>query len=247
MSGRTQHKPFRYFKAMNKKLICLLFMTTALVVAGQNFKEGTMLLKKMHDQYSYKPCRSYSFSQKNTHYKNDTVSGHSEWHENIEFPDKFRIVFGSPEDGNRILFRNDSVFRYRKNILLRSGRDSSSLLLILGGMYYRPYNDVLERLKKAGFNINVLSDQTWNGQAVYVMGAKEGDVVSNQIWVEKKNLKVVRILENTGDVQMDMRFESHQPLCKGYIENKVSFRRNGKMEQVEEYFNVVENTPFPEK
>jgi len=45
---------------------------------------------------------------------------------------------------------------------------------------------------------------------------------------------------------MDMRFEAHQYWCKGYMETKVSFRRNGKLEQVEEYFDIRVADKFPE-
>jgi hypothetical protein len=40
------------------------------------------------------PCKIYSFSQKNTHYRNDSIIKTSVWQEAIEFPDKFRIWFG---------------------------------------------------------------------------------------------------------------------------------------------------------
>ncbi len=49
-----------------------------------------------------------------------------------------------------------------------------------------------------------------------------------------------------GDEEMmDMRFETHQKHCKGFVETKVSFRRNGRLEQVEEYYDIKEATGFP--
>ena len=65
------------------------------------------------------------------------------------------------------------------------------------------------------------------------------DSLSNRIWVDKKELRVVRIVErmNSGEM-MDLRFEAFRPWCKGYVETLVSFRRNGKLEQEEEYYNL---------
>lgn len=224
-------------KQASQILFC--FMVFGMQVRAQS---GSDILKIMHTTYFKKVCKSYTFSQKNTHYKGDTISGQSVWHEAIDFPDQFRIDFGEKSQGNFILFRNDSALNYRKGSFVKARSDSNTLLLILGGMYYRSFDDVSIRLKNAGYDLTQLSSQTWKGESVYVIGAKEGDLISNQIWVNKKTLCVERILEkmNVNDI-MDMRFESHTKLCEGFIENKVSFRRNGKLEQVEEYYDIKES------
>jgi hypothetical protein len=206
---------------------------------------GTSILKKMHDKYKGGICKSYTFSQKNTHYNNDTVVGNSEWHEAVEFPDKFRIVFGDKTKGNSVLFRKDSVLNYRNYKLTKSSADSNNLLLLLGGMYYRNFDDVTTRLAAAGYDLSAGSEQAWNGKKVLVIGAKPGETEKNQIWVDADKLLIVRIIEKMNATDwMDMRFESHEKLCNGFVENKVSFRRNGKLEQVEEYFDIKPNAPF---
>jgi hypothetical protein len=208
---------------------------------------GSVILKQAHEKYDHAPCKSYTFSQKNTHYKNDTVSGHSEWHEAIEFPDKFRIDFGSKSEGNFVVFKNDSVFNYKKGKLVKTRVDSNTVLLLLGGMFYREMGDVLKRIEQAKYDVNTLSFQKWNKLEVYVIGAKENDLSSNQVWIDKKTLRVVRIIEKLNEKDwMDMRFEAYQDWCKGYMETKVSFRRNGKLEQEEEYYDIKEAGGFPD-
>jgi len=212
-----------------------------------SFKTGTDVLSYVHQKYRNGPCKAYTFSQKNTHYRNDSIVSTSEWHEAVEFPDKFRIDFGDKARGNCVIFRNDSSYRY-KNFELRGKKyDSNVLLLLLGGMYYRELTDVIARLQKEGYNTAVLSKQKWNKQKVYVIGAEAGDVSSNQIWVSKKTWRVVRIIERMeGKDMMDMTFDSHQDHCKGYVETKVTFKKNGKTEQVEEYYNIQSLEKFPE-
>src|SRR4051812_35817879 len=78
------------------------------------------ILKKMHDRYKGAMCRNYTFSQRNSHYQNDTLIGTSVWHESVGLPDRFRIVFGDSAKGNMVLFRNDSVFRYRNEKMLKA-------------------------------------------------------------------------------------------------------------------------------
>ena len=208
---------------------------------------GTSLLREMHTKYYKAACKCYTFSQKNTHYKNDSVIRHSEWHEAVEFPDKFRIDFGNKTDGNYVIYKNDSAFNYKSNQLVKKRADSNSLILLIGGMFYREFDDALKRFKNAGYDPNVLSEQQWNDQTVYVIGAELNDLVSNQIWVDKKTLYILRIIERRNDIDyMDMRFESHQAWCKGNIETKVSFRRNGKLEQMEEYYDIKIADAFPQ-
>lgn len=216
--------------------------------ADAKMKSGNTVLKKMHNTYKNAPCKAYTFSQKNTHYRNDSVIGNSEWHEAVEFPDKFRINFGDTLKGNFVIFKNDSSYNYRNFELKKTSYNTNTLLLLLGGMYYRNLDDVLSRLSKEHYNTNILSHQKIGKEHFYVIGAFRDDSLSNQIWVSKKNLRVVKIIENweSGD-RMDMRFEAYQPNCKGFVETKVSFRRNGKLEQVEEYYNIKIVDSFPEK
>ena len=134
------------------------------------------------------------------------------------------------------MFQNDSVYNYKNSQLIRSRRDSSTLLLLLGGMYYRPYKEVIARLTKADYDLNQIASRQWIKQEVWVIGnVPDG----NQIWITKKEHRIVRLLEKTKtqDV-MDMRFESHEKWCRGWVETSVSFRRNGELEQVEDYYNI---------
>lgn len=225
------------------RTFCLVAFLIAHVATAQT--TAVQLLEKMHTRYKEGTCKNYTFSQRNTHYNNDTVIGESVWHESVGLPDKFRIVFGDSAKGNSVLFRNDSVFHYRRSELVKSSADSNTLLLLLGGMYYRSINDVKSRLKNAGYDLSVFSEQQWLGKPVFVIGAAKGDHSANQLWVDKKDLVIVRIIEkmNAKDM-MDMRFESHQKWCKGFVENRVSFRRNGMLEQEEEYYNLKETLEF---
>ena len=44
---------------------------------------------------------------------------------------------------------------------------------------------------------------------------------------------------------MDMTFDAFQKSCDGYTETKVTFKRNGKIEQVEEYYDIKAHDAFP--
>lgn len=226
--------------------IILLVVISQSLLSAQS-EDGEVLLKRMHRKYEKASCPIYSFSQKNSHYRNDSLIRNSVWHEVIAFPDKFRIHFGDPAKGNAVLFRNDSAYNFKDGKLLKSRRDTNSLILILGGMYYRGFPDVVLRLREAGYDYHTVSERLWNNKMVYVIGARQGDSLSNQIWVDKNDLRVLRIIEKINAIdQMDMRFEAHQAWCKGFVETKVAFYRNGKLEQVEEYYDLKVLDKFPD-
>lgn len=216
--------------------LTLVIITFSGRVTAQSYKTGEELLRAMHAKYKQAPCKCYTFSQKNTHYKGDSIFGYSDWHETIRYPDYFKISFGDTTSGNSVVFQNDSVYNYKNSQLMRSRRDSSTLLLLLGGMYYRPYKEVIARLTKADYDLNQIASRQWIKQEVWVIGnVPDG----NQIWITKKEHRIVRLLEKnkTQDV-MDIRFESHEKWCRGWVETSVSFRRNGELEQVEDYYNI---------
>src|ERR1043165_851540 len=107
-----------------------LLLLACLFVAAVGFcqaPDGFALLRQVHKKFRNGPCKSYTFSQRNTHYRNDSVVRHSEWQEAIELPDKFRIDFGNKADSNYVVFRNDSVFNYRKGKFIKSRADSNTL------------------------------------------------------------------------------------------------------------------------
>src|SRR3954467_15553497 len=134
---------------MKRSQLCLIFLLffiysfTGNLFAQQAAPAAISVIKQMHTRYFRGPCKSYTFSQRNTHYRNDSVIKHSQWHESIEFPDKFKIIFGDTADGNFVVFKNDSAFNHKKGKLLQSRRDSNMVLFLIGGMYYRPFKDVV--------------------------------------------------------------------------------------------------------
>lgn len=211
-------------------------------------KTGEDVLYRLHKKYKEAPCKAYTFSQKNTHYNKDSVSGNSVWHEAVEFPDKFRIDFGDKTEGNFVIFKNDSSYSYRKFELKKTAYNPNILLLLLGGMYYRDFSDVIARLQKEHYDTKIVSNQKWRKQEVEVVGALAGDTLSNQIWVSKKEHRIVRIIEKMDeDRTMDMTFDAYQKNCKGYTETKVTFKSNGRIEQVEEYYDIKTIDKFPEE
>jgi len=231
-----------------KKIILLLFFVSNTVLFAQ-YRTGEELLAVMHKKYYHNYCKTVQFEQKTIRYKNDIVTNNdvvidtAYWYEWISYPDKFRIDIGAKFGGNGVIFKNDSAYSYKKHKLVKTRADKNDLLLLLGGMYFREFDDVKTRLKKSGYDLGKIKIYTLNNINCFVIGA-EG---SYQIWVDKKDLKIIGLKTKLTETDwLEIRFDAFQKSCKGFNETKVTAKKNGKLEQVEEYQNIKTEIIIPD-
>ncbi|TAH21993.1 MAG: hypothetical protein EAZ08_02350 [Cytophagales bacterium] len=203
------------------------------------------LIDAMHKRYKDKAAKNVTFTQYNTHYQADTVSGTSIWYEAIQYPTNFRIDFGAIKEGNAVIFAYDSVFNFKDGKNTRKLPFKNNLILLAGGMNAMPKEKVLAELKAASYDISKFREDTYNNKAVYVIGAASGDFTSPQFWIDKKHLYLVRTFEKmpNGDVR-EARFSKHTKAGKGWIETEVLFLVNGKKTQLEQYKDLKANVAF---
>jgi outer membrane lipoprotein-sorting protein len=199
------------------------------------------LLQAMQERYKGKWCSSLTFTQ-STYRPNDSLNRHMTWYEAIQYPDKFRIDFNSTTKGNAAIFCNDSAFSFRKGKLVSSHPDKNDIILILGGWYFRTLEDVTTRLKEENYDLGRFSENTWRKQPVYVIGASAGDTIANQIWIDQKTFRVVRTLTRATPFQeLDMQVDDFMKAGGGFLETKLSFYVNGKLDQQEAYHDIQLN------
>lgn len=220
-----------------KKLIvilsCILYATAA--TAGDD-----PVLKQMYDKYRGKWHRSLRFIQETEKYRNDTLISTATWYETMVYPLSFRIDFGIPDSGNCVIFRSDSAYIFKAGKLAKSRIDTNELLLMLGGMYFMPsYNDVARKFDIMGYDTRKQCVSKLNGHTVYIIGADSANEKVNQVWVDKKHLRVVKHVKYTDGQKQEAIFENHQKLGNAWCETLVSFYVNGKLLQKERYHDIV--------
>lgn len=207
------------------------------------YKDGRELLKAMHKKYANKYCKTVVFEQKTYQYKNDTLKNTSYWYEWIDYPDKFRIDFGKKFGGDCVVFKEDSAFNFSHHNLVKAYFEENDLLLLLGGMYFRLYDDAQERLLRMGYDLDTLASSALNGKPCYVVGKQN----SFRFYVDKKDLKVVGLRTKFSEKEfMEIHFDGFKKSCGGYTETKVTAVKKGKVIQKEEYENVRTNVAIPD-
>jgi outer membrane lipoprotein-sorting protein len=204
-------------------------------------QSAELIVMKMHQRYAGKWYKTFTFSQTTEKYRNDSLKKKETWYEAVQFPDKFRIDFGDIDSGNLVIFRGDSSYNFRKGKLKRTDKDDNDLTFLLGGMYFYPYHEVIEKLAALGYDLSKSFTTTWKKQPVYVIGASGPDERSNQLWIDTARLVLVRFLKYNDQGKEEGWLEDHIKIGNGYTETKFIFYFNDQLAQVEYYHNCTAN------
>jgi outer membrane lipoprotein-sorting protein len=229
-----------------------LFLIGVLAVLGASVATaqptGKEIVKKMHDRYSGKWYRSFTFNQTTEVYRNDSLRTTQTWYEFIRFPERFRMDFGPADSGNVAIFRRDSCYRFR-NGKLRSTtiNNNEGLIFLLGGMFFYRLEKVYTIFDSLHYHLQKGYEDVWKGRPVYVIGANKGETGDNQLWVDKENLYPVRLLKADAETRLEALFEDWKPMNGGWLETKCSFYVNGKLAQVETYHDYKVNVALDDR
>jgi len=111
-------------------------------------------------------------------------------------------------------------------------------------MYHRPFDTVVARMERLGYDLDIMKLVDVNGKKSWVISSKDK---SREVWVDKKDLKVLKIKTRYGeDESLEIRFDEFKKTCKGFTETKVSAYKNDKLEQKEEYLNLKTSIEIPD-
>ncbi|QKJ32310.1 hypothetical protein HQ865_21960 [Mucilaginibacter mali] len=225
---------------MKTKLL-LSSLITSVLFSFTAPSTGEDVLKMMYSRYAGKWHRTLTFTQKTERYRNDSLKSTQTWHEAMLAPDKLRIDIEPLENGNTIIFRGDSTYNFRNGQLRTATKDENDLIFLLGGLYFTPWDAVTAKLKTSGYDLTKSYETTWKDKPVYVIGTNsKDDVTSNQLWVDKKDLYLVRMIEQTRGTKEECIFENHVKIGGGWSETRASFYFGGKLLQVETYSDYKE-------
>ena len=158
------------------------------------YKNGKVLITAVHKKDYEKICQTMVFKQITKTYKNDTVFSKQVWLKHLEYPDKLRIDMGDTTKGNYSIFKNDSAYNYRNKKLISNKRNSNSLMLLLGDLYYRPLQEVLARIQKLGIKLESMCTQKYGTIECYVVGVQNAGETPPQVWINNTTLQVERFI-----------------------------------------------------
>lgn len=215
------------------KLISIIILSAFVHSVVNN--DSKDVIKKMYDRYGGKWFSTFTFVQTTENYRNDSLIKTSTWYEAVMYPDNFRIDFGDIKDGNAVIFKKDSAYSFHDGSLKKVSSNTDNLTFLLGGMYFFPYDSIISKLTKSGYNLNHFYEDKIDEKPVYVIGADNKEDKSNQIWIDKEKLLVVKFIKFEDGHKEEGIFEDHKQFGNGWSETKCRFYVDDKLLQKETY------------
>jgi hypothetical protein len=223
-------------------LILGALLAMAPLIQANNIRTGEELIAAMRKKYAPTWYKTATFAQATTDFEKDGSKRTSIWYEAIAMPGRLRIDFDPVKDGNGILFANDSIYVIKSG-KVESARTLIHPLLLLGfDVYFLPVDQTIAKLKQLNFDLSTLREDVWQGRAVYVVGAKAGDLHSPQFWIDKKRLYFVRMFRpigKDGAQTSETQFNKYVQLGGGWIAPEVIFMIDGKTTTTEQYSQMA--------
>lgn len=205
-------------------------------------RDGHDVLRAMHDRYAGRWYRTLTFVQTTTQADGSVET----WYEALEMPGRLRIDIAPLDSGRALLFRDDSLYVIRGGAVTQRRALVHPLLLLGFDVYFLPPGTVARKLEGLGVDLSVMHEDTLDGRAMYVVGARAGDLRATQFWVDAERLYFVRWISaqpNGGPVS-DTRFADYEALDGAWVAPTVVFLRDGKPVGHEAYAELHANAPL---
>ena len=222
--------------------LLLLLVILAIPIAAADIRSGNDLISAMFKKYEGKWYRTLTFKQVTTTYKPDGTRSDEIWYEALTAPGQLRIDFDPVDKGNGILFTGGKLYSF-KDGKLAGNRPFVHPLLVLGfDVYMQPVETTIAQVKGIGIDMSVVHLEKWQGNDVYVVGAKQGDVNTPQFWVTKKDLLFVRLLQLGGKgkkIVQETQFNKYVKVKGGgWVSAEVQFFDDGRRRTTEAYSEI---------
>jgi hypothetical protein len=217
--------------------------------AGLHLTSSSGLLKAMHDRYDGNYLKTISFLQNNTQYTTTGEEKKSQWYEHLEIPGKMRIAFLPATQKSGMVQVDDKVASFDNGIRVDFRRSVHPLLLLTSDVYVTPVAAVMRGLDSLKVDTEIMRNDEWEGDPVYVVGAKAGDTISNQLWVDRDHLRLVRFIQSqkagNRTTVSDIRVKGYKEIEGFEVPTEFLVVRNGRPFWREQYADVRVNEVFP--
>src|SRR5687767_8554401 len=214
-----------------------------------SIKSSRELVREMHDKYAQNWYRTLRFEQSNTFYTSSGREEKSRWVEHLSVPGRLRIDFEPLESKSGLLILNNRVTTFDNGRRVDTRRAIQPILTLTADVYAIPAEVTLRRLDSLRIDLDKFRTDRLDRERVYVIGADEGDLQSNQVWIDADKLVLVRLIqsEKRGErtVVTDTRVRDYKEIEGFPVAHEFMSLRDGKPYFKEEYENVKVNEPIP--
>ena len=198
--------------------------------------DGASLVEAMYRAYEGRWYETSYLVQEVVYHEEGEPARSEVWTELLWLPGRVRGNIGPVEDGNAEIYTDGAFHTFRDGELVRTGELVHTVLLLGFDVYMQEPDVSVAQLERAGVDMALLREDTWQGRPVWVVGAEEGDVAASQFWIDQENLVFVRQIMNRPDRGLlEVEMNAIEPLGKGWIATELVFRRGERILLTESY------------
>jgi photosystem II stability/assembly factor-like uncharacterized protein len=213
------------------------------VIVGKNksvIENGYDAVAAMRNAYAGgRWYRNFTFSQETRFYNKEGKTDKTEiWHEAFSAPGKLTIKFNTKDSKNGVIFENNKIHVFKENEPVKHKPFIHDLILAAFDVYFlKPY-ETTHLLDSLGYNLKIVREDVFEGRKVIVIGAAKGDLENNQIWIDAERFYLHRIISRKGTEIRDIIFGDYAKIEDNWVAKKVTFKQNGRLNMVENYFDI---------
>jgi hypothetical protein len=206
---------------------------------ASNPQNGRQVIEAMYSRWENKWYPNFAFDQKAIFYENDRVSREEVWQEIYSYPANLHIRFDGFATGNGIIYNQDTLYTFKEGKLQSKQYSIHPLVLLSFDVYFFPPATTSSKAQELNFDLSKLTEAKWQGRDTYVVGTTDpNDSTSNQFWVDKQNLYVVRVITNNKGIARDVEMNNYQQIEGKWVATEIVFKTGGKTTMREEYYNI---------
>lgn len=224
---------------MKVKLIApvLAAMSMAGLAQSAGPSSAEELIRAMYQRYAGKWYANFGLTQKVRVFKDGKLDREEIWTEIIQLPGRVRSTIGDPAAGNAEIYVTDTNYVFRNRALVRQAKVVHTVLLFGFDVYCQPPEKTITRAQEAQIDLGLIHETVWHNRPVYVAGAKNGDLSSNQFWIDREHLYCVRLIRKSGPSVLEVELNKYERLGGGWIATELVFKRDGQVSTTEEYLS----------
>jgi hypothetical protein len=194
----------------------------------------------MHARYAPSWFKTLTYVQKTTLLLPSGGELVQTWYGALSLPGHMRVDTDR-KSRSGVLYAGDSVFTFASGKRTSADSRLNDLLVLPFDAYTQPASRTQAELRRLGYDLSKFHEGVWQGRPVYVVGALRGDTTSDQFWLDRERLVVIRVIGSGRQGRTDTRLTNYVQTGGGWVATEVAQLVNGKRRILEVYSDLRTN------
>ncbi|MDR2011047.1 MAG: hypothetical protein LBQ22_11280 [Bacteroidales bacterium] len=223
-------------------ICCFIILLGGMYSCGGRINSSESLFRAIEKKYNGRWFDHIKFCRTVKYFDNNEIVKTEKWISEYKYPGQSIIKINHENSQNGYLYRNDSVYIFENNKIAISRKHKYDILIFCMDIYNIPHKNLNNSFTELGFDMKKfhVAKNKNNGNTCYVLGAEKGDLTSDQIWFNTKNLLVEKVIKNVDDGIMETCYDNYINVSSiGWVNQNVSIKVNDEMYFLGSSYDII--------